>query len=289
MAHVDIIEKNYSPSQQAEMNFILHNLCVFRDIQYSLNEFYQSADGKNQVEIISRFALAIREFMTYIYESLHEIKPGGQKVGIEQKITEFANYLISSTHQLSALRFSEYFDLLKQPVKETNKKAPLDISLLERLLKNNDTNAITSEEKDKTNGYNNKFSKPVKLDWHGEKQLDLFVYDLSKTFLGGKSRKNIYHLFDGKIIDFKIELPSKHLLPFLTLFHDLHDSGTINVIGNRGLFVYLNQHLQPPSEDRYPKRDFRKLRHEAKYNEALKNNISFVIKPLLDKYCCNGQ
>jgi hypothetical protein len=127
----------------------------------------------------------------------------------------------------------------------------------------------------------------VKLDWQGKKQLDLFVDDLTKTFQGIKFRKQLYLLFDNIQPDFKIELPSKYLVSFITLFYGLHKNQTIKMTGNRGLFVYLRQHLQAPLKENYPKRDFRKLRHEAEQNKNTKNSITRIIKPLLDKYCRN--
>ena len=156
---------------------------------------------------------------------------------------------------------------------------------MEKLLNFDNIKAFAIAEKEKKHGNTIKLSKPVKLDWQGEKQLDLFIDDLTKTFYGVKCKRLVYLLFDVIKTDFKIELPSKHLLPFLTLFYELHETGAIKVIGNRGLFVYLHQHLQAPSNDMYPKRDFRKLRHEAYKNKNLKNEISRIIKPLLDKYC----
>ena len=107
---------------------------------------------------------------------------------------------------------------------------------------------------------------------------------LTKTFSGIKCKRKLYFLFDGFICDFKVELPLRHLIAFLTLFHYLHEAGTIKVVGNRGLFVYLRQHLQSPLTEKYPKRDFRKLRHEAAQKDCKTNATMRFLKPLLDKY-----
>lgn len=289
MTFAAVIEKYYLPNQQAEIVFMLNDLCIYSDIESSLNDFYKAANSKNKIEIISQFVLTSREFVTTIYKSLHGIDSCGQKARAEQKIAELTVYLIKGCYQLSGLEFFEYFDLLIQTTRKTYAKNCWDFSALEKLLSfdNIKVFAITDREKKGRGVF--ELSKPVKLDWQGEKQLDLFVDDLTKTFHEVRPKKQVYLLFDLIKTDFKIELSSKHLLPFLSLFHELHESGAIKVIGNRGLFVYLNQHLQAPPEDKYPKRDFRKLRHEAWQNEKIKRDISRIIKPLLDKYCSNGR
>jgi hypothetical protein len=286
MTFDDFIKKYYSQQQQAEIVFVLKNLCIYNDIESTLNDFYQAVDSRNKNQIISQFTFTSREFVMTIYKTLHAIKPGKQKIGTEQKIAELAIYLIRDTYQLSGLELFEYFELLLQTVRKTYSKHSWDFSVLAKLLNFDNIKAIAKKEK--KNGNFIKLSKPVKLNWQGDKQLDLFIDDLIRTFNGLKAKKQIFLLFDETKSDFKIELPSKHLLPFLALFHELHVSKIIHVIGNRGLFVFLHQHLQALSKDRYPNRDFRKLRHESVQNENVKNNISRIIKPLLDKYSQNG-
>lgn len=289
MTFTDFIKKYYSPHEQAEVIFILTDLCVYSDIESSLNDFYQAVASRNKNGIISQFALTSREFLTTIYPPLHRIISAEQKAKTELKIAEMATYLIRETYQLSGLELLEYFDLLTETARKTYAKHGWDFSVLEILLNPGNIKAFAIAEKEKKNRATIKLSTPVKLDWHGEKQLDLFVDDLTKTFQEVRCKKQVYLLFDRIRTDFKIELPSKHLLPFLTLFSALHESGAIKVIGNRGLFVCLHQHLQAPPKDKYPKRDFRKLKHEAEQNEKTKSNISRIIKPLLDKYCTNGR
>jgi len=289
MTFADFLKKYYLPHQQAEIIFILNDLCIYHNIQSSLNDFYLAAQSHNKYGIISQLVLTSREFVTCIYKPLHDIRHGQQKVTKEQKIAELATFLVRETYYLSALEPAEYFDLLIETARKTYDKYGWDFSVLERLLNPANIKLVTLTGKEKNNDNSSMFSKPVNLDWQGDKQLDLFVDDLTKTFQQVSCKKQLYLLFDPLKTDFKIELPSKHLLPFLTLFYVLHESGAIKVIGNRGLFVYLRKHLQAPPKDKYPKRDFRKLRHEAERNEKTKNNISRVIKPLLDKYCCNGR
>ncbi len=289
MTFADFIKKYYTPQQQAEIVRVLTDHCIYSEIESSLNDFYQAADSHNKNEIISQFVLTIREFVTTIYKPLQDNRQAGAKEGTALQIAELAIYLVRETYQLSGLELFEYFDLLIQTASKTYSKHDWDFSVLERLLTSANLKAFANTQREQQYRSIIKLSKPVKLDWQGEKQLDLFVDDLTKTFQSVRCKKQLYLLFDKIKTDFKIELPSKHLLPFLTLFYELHESGAIKVIGNRGLFVYLHQHLQAPPKDRYPKRDFRKLRHEAERNEKIKSSISRIIKPLLDKYCTNGR
>ncbi len=277
--------KYYSPPQHAEIISVLNNLCIYREIEFSINDLYCVANSKNKIEIISQLTFAIRDFVATIYMPLHSMKPGKQKARAEQKIAELAVNLIRDTYQLSGFGLSEYYNFFMLTIRKIYASYSWNFSVLEKLLNFDRTKAFDLEEKEKNNLNSIKLSKPVKLVWQGNRQLDLFIDDLIKTFKGIKCKKPVYFLFDEKKIDFKIELLSKHLLPFLTLFHHLHDYGAIKVIGNRGLFVYLHQHLHPPKNDSYPNRDFRKLRHEALQNENVKNNIYQIIKPLLYKYC----
>lgn len=288
MSFVDFIDKYYIPSQKTEIYFILNNLCIYSDIETSLNDFYSSTKNKNKIEIISQFTLTCREFVITIYKSIHNIIPNEQKAGIEQQLTVFTNYLISDTYQISGLSQLEYFGLLKQVILKTYKKNFWDFSVLETWLNPDHLKALTIQEKKNKNRYKNNISKPIKLDWQGNMPLDLFIYDLTKIFNVVKCKKQVYNLFDQLKADFKIDLPSTYLLPFLTLFYELHKSAVIKVVGNRGLFVFLSQHLQAPLNDSYPKRDFRKIRQEGKTKPEIKKNISGKIKPLLDKYCNNG-
>lgn len=279
--------KYYSPPQQAEIISVLNNLCIYREIESSINDLYCVANSKNKIEIISQLTFAIRDFVATIYMPLHSMKPGKQKARAEQKIAELAVNLIRDTYQLSGFGLSEYYNFFMLTIRKINASYSWNFSVLEKLLNFDRTKAFDLEEKEKNNLNTIKLSKPVKLVWQGNRQLDLFIDDLIKTFKGIKCKKPVYFLFDEMKIDFKIELLSKHLLPFLTLFHDLHDRGAIKLIGNRGLFVYLHQHLRAPQNDQYPNRDFRKMKHEALQNENVKNNIYQIINPLLYKYCAN--
>ena len=288
MNFVDFFEKYYLPHQQTEIVLILTDLSIYSDIETSLNDFYAATIDKHKSEIVSQFVLTIRDFTTTINKRLHDIEASASKNKIEQKILELSVYLIRDTYKLSGLEQTEYFDLLKQTIKKTYTKHSWDFSVLETLLNlDNIRTFAASENKKRRNTI--KLSKPIQLEWKSNQPLDYFIDDLIKTFKGVKTKTQLYSLFDLIEIDFKVELPSKHLLSFLTLFYELHECEAIKVIGNRGLFVYLKQHLQPPTNDKYPKREFRKLRHEAGENEKTKTEISRMIKHLLDKYCGSGQ
>jgi hypothetical protein len=289
MTFADFIKKYYPPARQTEVIFLLNDLHIYTTIESSLNDFYQAAARNSRYGIISQFVLTSREFVTSLYQPLHESRTCKTNAAKEKKIAELVTYLVKETYQLSGLAFAEYYDLFIETAKETYIKYRLDFSVLEGLLNSLHVKALTASGKERENSSGFKLSRPVKLDWRGDKQLDLFIDDLTKTFQDVRCKKHLFLLFDRMKSDFKIELSSKHLLPFLTLFYALHEAGAIRVSGNRGLFVYLRQHLQAPPNDKYPKRDFRKLRHEAGQNERTKNNISRMIKPLLDKYCPSGR
>ena len=285
MAFIDFINKYYLPHQQKEINFILRDLCIYNEIESSLNDFYQATVGGNKIEIISQFALTSREFITTIYQPFFFIELGKREAIIKQKINKLINYLIYDTYQHSKLNTIEYFNLLKLTVRKTFDKNSWDFSLSENLLSADNTKLFAIDNIEKKNGHNFKLSKPIRLNWQGKQPLDIFIYDLTKTFPGIKSKKHLYYFFEEIEADFKIELKSKDLLTFLTLFYKLHNSRVIKVIGNRGLYVFLRQHLQAPANDRYPTRDFRKIRKDSEQNVQVNNNITKLIKPLLDKYC----
>ncbi|MBL7810823.1 MAG: hypothetical protein JNL57_01250 [Bacteroidetes bacterium] len=288
MTFADFFEKYYLPHQQTEIVLLLSDLCIYSEIETSLNDFYETTNSKHKNEIVSQFVLTIRDFTTTINKRLHDIEQSEHKNKIEQKIVELSIYLIRDTYYLSGLEQAEYFDLLKQTIKKTYAKHSWDFTALETLLNLDNINTFaTTENKKRRNTI--KLSKPIQLDWKSSQPLDFFVDDIIKTFKGIKTKTQLYSLFNLIETDFKVELPSKHLLPFLTLFYELHECEAIKVIGNRGLFVYLKQHLQPPTKDKYPRREFRKLRHEAEVDEKTKNEISRMIKHLLDKYCMDGQ
>lgn len=261
---------------------MLKGLCIYNDIESLLNEFYQAADSRNKIGIVSQLVLTISEFITTLHIQLHKIDSCNYKVLIEKRLVVLVYYLVKDSYCLSELKPSEYYYLLTNTIKRSYTRYSWNFLVTEKLLRLDKFRQLTIPEKACN------ISKPNRLAWQGIKQLDLFVYDLAKTFRGFKAQKQLYFLFDNIRTDFKIELSSNHLLPFLTLFYKLHESGVIKVCGNRGLFIFLKQHLVPPQKDVYPKRDFRKLKHEGEQNEKTRTNNFCIIKPLLDKYCCNA-
>lgn len=208
-----------------------------------------------------------------------------QKSNKRSKASIFLRQIIYASYKASGLKENEYFNLLKKIVGKTRSKGEIESSLFEQQVLPSEfilsvDRTFNLKQKTKT------FSlRHMSLHWLGEAHLDLFVRDLIKTFNGIKPTKNVFKLFESDTSDFKVILPSKHLRSFITLFYKLHKAGVIKVIGNRGLYVYLQNHLEAPENDKYPKRAFRKLRHEAEKNNTVKNNISRTIKPLLIKYC----
>ncbi|MBL7731022.1 MAG: hypothetical protein JNM88_07575 [Chitinophagaceae bacterium] len=288
MTFGDLIKRSFSSYQHAEMLFVLSDLGIHRQIESAVDDFYRAAATGNRYGILSQFSLTTTEFVRAVYPVIMEMEPGFRKLRAEMKIADLATCLVQETGCLCGLEQQQYIELLTETVKNTYLKHNWDFTVLEKLLKPGAISFFTghTQNNDQTTARN---GKPVTLDWRGDKQLDLFVDDLTRTFQPVRCKKHVYSLFDKMKTDFKIELHSRHLPAFLTLFSELHESGVIKVTGNRGLFVYLHQHLQAPKEDRYPKRDFRKLKHEAEQNERLKDHISRMIKPLLDKYGAAGR
>lgn len=284
MTFVDFIKKYYPLRKEEELSFLFKDLCIYSDIESSFNEFYRASTSKNKFEIVSQFTLTCRELITIIHNPILESKTSQQKIKTEQTIIELVSYLINDTYMHSGLEQYEYFYLFKQTVCKTYAKYCWDFSHIEKQFIRENFNEFSNYE----NGINyNKVtfvSKPIKLYWQGKKHLDLFVGDLMDAFLGIKTKKKIYRLFEENNCDFKIEIPSRHLISFLSLFYNLHQSGAIKVIGNRGLFVFLQNHIYAPQNDQFPNREFRKLRYEAENNDKIKKEIFRVIEPLLDKY-----
>lgn len=285
MAFLNFTDRYYSSQQQSEIISLLQDLRIYSELEILINDFYSAAESENKNGIISQFVLSIKEFVETVNLRLLNIKPGREKLEIENIILELSAFLIHDTYKFSGLEMKEYFELLKLTIKKTYLKNSWDFSIIETSLNLHNSSTLLLTENNNIQPYVIKGSKAFQLKWQSEIKLDLFVDDLVKTFVGIKSKKQIFLLFTTLETDFKIELPSKHLVGFLSLFYSLHRGGTIKVIGNRGLFVFLNQHLQAPENDRYPNRDFRKLRYEANQNKISKSQISRSINPLLEKYC----
>ena len=284
MTFDQFLDNYYSHPQQAELLVLLDSVNMYADIESTLNDFYMAVASKNKNEIISQFALSTREFVITLFKPFQDQKVHEPVKQVFKKLAVLTANFVRDTYRFTELEFSEYFNLLIKTVQKTCQKNSIDSLQIEKFFCHNRINAIIVKEMACMPACRNHMSKPVKLNWHGEKHLDLFIDDLSKTFTGIKCKRKLYFLFDGIISDFKVELPVKHLVSFLTLFHYLHEAGTIQVVGNRGLFVYLQLHLRSPAHEKYPNRDFRKLRHEAAQKaNAIMNTMKFL-KPVLDKY-----
>jgi hypothetical protein len=283
MTFAQFLEIYYLPQQRAEIMVLLNDLCIYDGIEPVMDDFYNAVSSNNKSEIATCLAAAASTFLILVHEPLRCMQPGEHKNRVKRHFATLAAYLARHACQLSGLGLLACFDLLLQATRETYSKKGLDLSVLEELSGFDCMQKTASVQEQKPSFDSAAFSKPVRLEWQSEKPLDFFADDLVKIFKVAK--KQLYLLFDTIKTEFKIELPSKYLSPFLCLFCQLHQSGVVKVHGNRGLYVYLRQHLRAPVQDSYPKRDFRKLRHEAEQNETEKNNISRIIKPLLDKYC----
>lgn len=284
MTFADFLEKYYLPSGKTEIVQLLNNISAYKPIEYAINEFYISTEMQNTHNILSQLILTINDYIEAINRGLQIIENKELKKNSEKKILELSIYLIKETYQLSALSRLEYFEILKETIKKTYKKHSWDFSILDSLLNIENIKNYSNENVEVTKS-KIKLSKPFQIEWNSKLHLDYFIDDVVNTFNGIKSKASLYKLFDKIDDDFEIHLNSKYLVTFLSLFYELHQRKTISIIGNRGLFVYLQNHLKPPIRDKYPKREFRKIRYEAFENEKIKNEILKAINPLLDKYC----
>ncbi|MBN2894003.1 MAG: hypothetical protein JXL97_19190 [Bacteroidales bacterium] len=280
----DFLEKYYLPSGKTEIVKLLNEISAYKTVEYAINEFYISIEKQNRNNILSQLVLTINGYTEAINNGLQIISNKELKINNERKILELSIYLIKETYQLSTLPRLEYFEILKETVEKTYKKHSWDFLILDSLLNleniKNYSEEIVEIKKDKI-----KLSKPIQIEWNSNFPLDFFIDDVVNTFSGIKTKATLFKLFDKIDDDFEIHLNSKYLVTFLSLFYELHQCKTISIIGNRGLFVYLQNHLKPHPRDKYPKREFRKLRFEAFENEKIKNEVLKTINPLLDKYC----
>lgn len=283
MTILDFIQKHRLSSPSSKLCDILVGHNFYRDIESSLNDFLQSVSTRNTTNIIAQLVLTMREYVSVTYKVLSFHKDEQQSEILNCYISDLTRYFIKETLHLSDLDSVTYFRLFIQISNSTYLKYEWDLTILASLLNSiNESRVLSKEQKQHADQI--KFSKPIKLDWCGRQPLDFFIDDMVKTFKGVKCKRRLYQLFEDISMDIKVEMPSKYLLAFLTLFQDLHKYGTIKVIGNRGLFIFLHNHLQAPANDRYPSRDFRKLSYDAKCDYRLKNQIANLINPLLDKY-----
>ena len=289
MTFVNFLDRYCLPKQQIAIELVLNQLEIRLDIKVIIDEFDDVVKSGNKNEITAQFVLTVRDFITLVNSKLQNYKASKDKTNKEKKVVELAVYLIRYTFICSQLQRVAYFDILRKTVEQTYVKNSWDFSALGVLFNLDNIQAFAIQEKERQQHANIKLSKPIQFKWMSSLLLDYFIDDLIKFFPGVKTKTQLYRLFDLLVDDFKVTLPSKHLISFLTLFYKLHECGAIKVGGNRGLFVYLEQHLQPPTDDKYPKRSFRKLRHEAEQNEKSKKEILLVLEPLLNKYCNTGQ
>lgn len=289
MTFVSFLDRYCLPQQQIEIISVLDQLEIRLDIETIIDEFYDVVKSGNKNEITAQFVLTVRDFITLVNSKLQNHIASEDKTNKEKKVVELAVYLIRDTFICSQLQRVEYFEILRQTVEKTYIKKGWDFSALGLLFNLDNIQAFAIQEKENKQHDKVKLSKPIQFKWMSLLQFDCFIDDLVKTFSGVKTKTLLYKLFDLLETDFKVTLPSKHLVSFLILFYELHKCGVITVGGNRGLFVYLERHLAPPLNDKYPKRSFRKLRHEAEQNEKIKKEKLMMIKPLLDKYCSTGQ
>lgn len=278
------LDKYYSSIQRKEIVSILKRLHIFIFVESNLDKFYKTAECNVKSEITSHLVISVDRFVTCFHKTYCEIQLLEQNGRIQREIKKLIIFIIDDIWENSGLDFSTFFRILAEGIMKAIAELSSNLYLLSASSTFLDVGASTVECISQRAYSRVRQSAPVRLCWRGEKHLDFFVEDLIKTFPGLKPRRLIYFLFEMELRDFKIELSPKYLLHFLTLFHKMHNSGAIKVLGNRGLFIYLRQHLRPPVNERYPKRDFRKLCYEAGLDTKMRNEITAVINPILGRY-----
>lgn len=291
MNFTDFLDKYFLPDKQNRIILLLKKLEIFQDIVGIVDEFYNDTYGTKKYKTIVCFSDTVREFIVVINNKLQNFPKDAEKEKLEVEIIELAIYFIRETFILLGLPKDEYFDILKYTIVKTYKKHEWNFEELKRLLNLDNIEAyehqhyqIQTKQEEKI-----KLSKKIRLVWNTEYQLDFFIDDIANTYRGMKGKSNLRLLFDPIATNFKVQIKSAHLESFLTLFSELHENRVFVLEGSRGLFKYLEAHIEPLQGDIFPNRPFRKIKYEASQKEEIKNTIYKQVKPLIDKCCKNGQ
>ena len=291
-----LLKKHYDESQQKALICFLLEQQLFQLISDTTERFFASDVDSNQNELLKRFGNDAAPIITRVSQWLSRQETGGEtnhNSGILFTLllcltTEALHYTRLKPHdiypEINALvmadpylaehhrcSFYRFTDMLQEKCLKTPPPGEIPIS----------------------NPHN---SQSVYFIWQGfpeDKEnhisLCIFLDDLITLMPGLRPRKYVSRLFEAGRSDYKITLPSHHLLCFLALFHHLHSCHRIVCKNNRGLFVHLKEHLQPPPNDFYPDwKDFAKLLHKELSLPQNRLTICKTIKPLCDKYC-NGK
>lgn len=285
MTFPNFLKTYYPPVRQAEMKMLLVELKIPESLHDSLQDFFTANDAGNRFDHLSQIVLTCRQMNETLFLCLPHVHPA-RRIRVVQLLTALINDLFDWTCRNSTINPGVCFRLIRYTSQQACQRYDVPAPDWDTLI-NADNKRLLKHARESTRLGRHPASPPTRLSWQGRKQLDLFVNDVTRVF-GVKAKKMIYLLFDSEPADFKIRLASKHLISFLTLFHELHESGIIRVRGNRGLYVYLHRHILAPPKDAYPRRDFRKLRSEAARNEKLKVAAERIVAPFIVKYGRSG-
>jgi hypothetical protein len=283
MTFIDFIKRNYTPEQQPILIGLMKKLNVYDEIGLTHTKLRQAANSGNTGRIISQLVFTTSECIVVLKQKVENSSLGKRKTEVEISLLEMFSFMLIEAYPFSGLQPLTYMNLVEDIVKKKQAKYGWDIGRIEKALILSKAAVIERFREDERVQINT--TKASHLDWRGDIALDIFLFDLGNCFNGANRLKNTFNLFEVQQTDYKINLPSAQLVPFLCLFHELHQGGIIAVKGNRGLFVFLQTHLQAPAGECYPNRDFRKLRYEAGKNSIKKAQIQHSLHSLLDKYC----
>jgi hypothetical protein len=284
MNFAETLYKYHSEEEVIAYCQLLEHLDIGQEINGAFDDYNFELTHGNKVSVIAQLALSCREYITCFHEALLKIKPN-ERYLIQEKVIALTQTLIAELLANKILSKYECTRILLKSAIKTFQKYGSDFNEFLNSINEQKSDTLVSQTTKQESSNDKKIYKPTYLDWNGKKHLDFFIDDVCKTFKGLKCKKKVYQLFIKTEEAFKIELPSVYLSAFLILFHELHLNGVIKVIGTRGLFVHLFRHMEAPSFDVYPNRDFRKLRHEAEQNIQKKSKIIGLLKPILDNHC----
>lgn len=290
MTFNELLDKYYLPTQQKRITELLMQIGIYNKVMTSLDKFFTTAESNNSILITAQLALTVNESTVAINSGL-KLLISPEKASVEEQIVKFSICLIKETYELSKLSIDDYFALLKKTIMDAYDTHFWDFRALDSLLNIDNIKWYASDgQVNHNNTTAIATSKPLYLIWENENiPVEYFIDDVVKKFKGIVSKKSLFKLFDTIDEDFEIELSPLYLDEFLALFFFLNNSGVISTKGNKGLFKYLQQHIRPPEGDTFPKIRFSKVRYNAFQKEKRKTGIEKSLKPIVKRYCKNGQ
>lgn len=263
MEFPQFLEKYYLHSQIQQLTNQLNELGIYMSIAETIREFYVENPERNVDDFHTQLILTISEFVTITNNALAKVKNLDEKFEYQESLTYLSVYLIKETYQISQYSKSKYFNVLRTTLQKVYKKHGWNFEALSEMLR---LDRIEQIEHDNQESKSTKVirTKVTFFEWNSKIPIDLFYSDV-KEYFKLKSLKELYYFFQYVVSDFSISLKPDLLLHFIILFDKLYycESKIILIKGNKGVLAYLQKHLKPTT-GAFPKKDFRKLKHELK-------------------------